>query len=129
MKLGLLVGILLTLSASSYGVDCNTLSFESSVLCKQNKRILRKLNMLSNGGSTGDRICEIRYCSYNGKVENRPEYVSQCDNATNIYWKVKSIDVEARNRVHAREVFRNSNLPVWDSRQDITIGFVSASCQ
>ncbi len=123
----LLIALLATASISVYAnVNCNALtSNDSVVLCKQNKRILKKLNRLGNANL---KTCTVTYCTFQGKVETRAQYTSYCKSYTDTGWALKDYLVEARNMVHAREVFEELNLERYSTEGIMTNAFISADC-
>ena len=79
--------ILMALSSVSAfaNINCNSLSSNDSVvLCKQNKRILRKLNNMDMGGSNL-KVCTVTYCSTEGKVETTTQYTKHCKSYDGTY--------------------------------------------
>lgn len=126
MKTLLAVTIAFVSFSTFANVNCNSLvSDDSVVLCKQNKKILRKLRNLE---SSDLKACTVTYCTFQGKVETRAQYTMYCKEYNVQNWALRDHLVEARNRAHAREVFEESGLEPYTSGGSMTNAFISANC-
>lgn len=111
-------------------VNCRDLSSsDSQTLCQQNNRIIR---MLRNGGSNGAnlKVCTVTYCYYTSQnCAEGANYRSYCDQ-NGSFWYYKTVEVEARNRVDARQVFADSGMVTACAYNGSTLegSFESAVC-
>ncbi len=128
MKLIILLISFLAIPALA-NVDCSKLSKESSILCKQNKRILQKL---SGGRSSGPSICSIKYCTDRGgaflSVGYNPNLCSESDPHSSspqlVYY------TEAKNRLDAKEQFAKKyrSRRIIPNYRNITEAIIHIEC-